>query len=158
MIESGLIWWEHYIPWADELILKLQKPPVWLIDLSLTKYSPGAVRLLNTVAYSEPFIAFDPEVDGAEYVSCLYLRYERREISWATFLRESGAHLDAIQGSAECRLMFSRLTEYRHKEFSLDLERQQATEVQAHYCDDIASMSATFAPFQAAFRKALQST
>ena len=27
MIESGLIWYQHYYPWADEIIVALDNPP-----------------------------------------------------------------------------------------------------------------------------------
>ena len=31
MIDARLIWYKHYYGWADDLIMRLPEPPLWII-------------------------------------------------------------------------------------------------------------------------------
>lgn len=130
MVDSGLIWYEHFAPWADELILALAAPPHWLLELCTTQDSPSAARVLHEHAASPPFESFDADEQTDEYVACLLLRYRRGEFSWATFLDEAGRKLDAANGRRACEDIYSLLTELRHREYSKELERAQRTELE----------------------------
>jgi len=39
-------------------------------------------------------------------VACLYLRYARRELSWATFLRQAGVLADMSAGRDACEYFY----------------------------------------------------
>ena len=104
MIEARLIWYQHYYPWADEIIVALDKPPYWILEIASVKYFPKAVEIINEFVNSDPIESFDTEYEFG-YVACLFLRYERREISWTTFLTEVGRFTD-VHPEKYARLWF----------------------------------------------------
>src|SRR5258705_12684497 len=107
MIESGLLRWREYAPWTDALIMKIEHPPVWILDLSVTKYRPDAELIAANFAHSEPAeeLSWDERTD--DYIASVYLRYERRELSWATFLTMAGKEADANGGKNECEYFYA---------------------------------------------------
>ena len=109
MIESRLIWYKHYYPWADNIILNESNVPSWILNLSSIKYIPDAVKSINEYVYSEPFEPFDEKKYSDQYVACLFLRFEIGAISWATFLLDAGQHADACYGRHECEYFFIML-------------------------------------------------
>ena|SRR5687768_7364394 len=91
-IEAGCLTYRETIPWADAMIEALERPPLWICDLSTTKYRPDALKVIRDFLNAEPFelITTAPH----EYLGFLWIRYERRELSWATFLNEAGEYSD----------------------------------------------------------------
>ena len=77
MIESRLIDFRYFEPWTNEMILSMDQPPFWLLELSSIKYSPDAVAAINRFAFSELFVNFDSENWDDDYLACLLLRHER---------------------------------------------------------------------------------
>ena len=59
MMESGLVPYKQYIPWADDQIVKIEKPPHWLLELATVKYKGDALRILGEFVDSEPFEEID---------------------------------------------------------------------------------------------------
>src|SRR5579862_9418021 len=92
MIEAGLIDCRHFARWVDEMILASGKPPFWLLEIASIKYSPDAVAAINRFVFSEPFQDFSSTND--DYLACLFLRHQRGEIAWATFLDLAGHYCD----------------------------------------------------------------
>jgi len=85
LIESGLIWHEHYYPWADEIIMKLESPPYWLLELSTEKDPDEALKIVTEFAYSDPHEPTEFDRRDAE-IACIFLRHKRAEINWMSFL------------------------------------------------------------------------
>lgn len=128
-IEADCITYRHYIPWADKMIERLERPPAWVCDLATTQYKPDA--LTAVAAYVRSFPPDDVSDDGDEFVGYLWIRYERRELSWATFLNESGRYADARNGARPCEYFYSMLNELEEQDFSPAVEGRQRNAVSA---------------------------
>jgi len=122
MLDSGLINYQHTQPWADKIIEALEKPPTWLFDISLKKYQGDQISAVRAVAYGEPFTDVPNDLDKF-HLACLWLRYERRELSWAILLREIGDYLDAVNGEWDCETPYHYLNLYEEANFSEESEK-----------------------------------
>ena len=144
MIVAGLLTYREYTPWADAIILQTPEPPRWLLDLTVTKYRGDAIKIVETFAHSEPFehLSVDAWVD--EQVAAVYLRHERRELSWATFLDMAGGMADANGGRNECEYFFEMLNEFEEADFAEPVELKQRDIITTEYADVIASVRITF--------------
>lgn len=158
MVESHLLTWEFWEPWADDLIARLAAPPTWVLDLSTTQYQPDAVQLLRTEANSPPFEEFDVDEQVDEYLACLLLRYRRREISWASVLRDGGLHLDNTSGRRNCEWLYQMLTDLEHEEFAEHLEKSQCASLTAELNDALGRVEPLYLDFLECFRRGVRST
>ena len=127
MLESSLINYRVINPWADQIILKIKEPPVWIFDLSLKKYQGDLLKALREFAYSEPFEKEPDDIDKF-HVACLWLRYERRELSWATLLNKIGYYLDAHNGNWDCETPYHYLNIYEVSNFTETSEEETKKE------------------------------
>ena len=151
MIASHLIWYKHYVPWADDLITRIAKPPVWLMDLSSVKYVGDATKILGSFVFSEPFESIDQEAHYRDYIGSLLLRYQRRELSWATFLDEAGKFTDCSSSSETnlpCEYFFEMLNDYEDSDFALALEKSQASEIAAEFQSAVDSLIPIYQEFR----------
>lgn len=97
---------------CDDIIMEMDNPPYWILELSSVKYIPDAVTILNNYAFSEPFEELSMDLDDF-YIGSLYIRYERREISWATFLEKAGNYADNYQWcKKDCEYFYYMLNDY----------------------------------------------
>jgi len=154
MIESGLIWYKHYFLFCDEVIEKLDKPPYWIIELATTTYTGDAIKIVNTYAFSEPFENFSNSLYDL-YVGCLYIRYERKQISWASFLNKSGDFADGSGYFAlkqGCDFFYTMLNDYEDNECSSDLEDKQVVTVKEEFENEISEVRNLYKPFIEYFR------
>lgn len=123
MVEAELIDFSYIHPWADQIIAALNVAPAWLCELAVESYRGGVSKILCEYPCSEPFEA---PPDGLEkfHVACLWIRYERRELSWATFLRSAGEILDAANGDWDCETPYHFLNVHEDAYFSRESEEQ----------------------------------
>ncbi|ULO07662.1 hypothetical protein H1230_01920 [Paenibacillus sp. 19GGS1-52] len=153
MLESHLIWYKHYYFFCDEVIENMDRPPYWIIELGTKKYLGDAVYIVNSYAFSEPFEAF-PDSLYDFHIGCLYLRYERKELSWASFLKESGDFADSYRAvKQDCQFFYYMLNDYQDSEYSLDLELKQAELVKKEFMNEIYEVQDMYTPFVDYFRK-----
>ena len=148
MIESGLLLAEHFIPWADARVMSLDAPPGWLLELCTTPDGPSAARVLYDSAATPPFEPLDEEAQTDDFVACLLLRYRRGDFTWATFLQQAGAKLDAANGRRPCEALYALLTELERREYSTEVERTQRSDVERDFeaaLERVGSLHATFA-------------
>ncbi len=150
MLESRLIWYKHYDLWCEEIIDQYNEPPFWIIELATTKYIPDAVRIVNEYAYSEPFEQFSRNNDL--FVACFFIRYERNEISWATFLENAGKYTDGNDAKVDCSYFFSMLNDYEDTEFSNKVEKLQSKKVYKEFISEIKEMQHYYNPFISYFK------
>jgi hypothetical protein len=145
MIESRLLTHHEFAPWADALIMRMERPPTWLIDLTVTPYFMKAAGFPKAFALSEPCVdGLTWEMSAEDYVASQYLRFQRREISWATFLLEAGRQTDANGGRNPCEYFYNFLTAYEDVGFTESLELEQRRIISTDYADVIASVRETF--------------
>lgn len=111
MLEAGLIDFHHTQPWGHRLILEADTAPAWLCALATVKDQGDQKQALRDYVLSEPFEPWPAELEKF-HVACLWLRYERRELSWASFLREAGRHLDAADSEWPCETLFQMLNDH----------------------------------------------
>jgi hypothetical protein len=139
MLEAGLATYRSTVPWADRRILEHDGPsPSWLCELAVTKYRPSIIRAVRAFAYSEPFEA---SPIGEHYrVACLFLRYERREISWATFLSEAGVYTDSVSGELHCEEFYALLNDLEESEYNEALETRQANTIREQFTQHISEV------------------
>ncbi len=121
MLESGLVDFSYTHPWADKLIENSDIPPSWLCDIAIKKYQGDQLKALRECVFGEPFESEPTDMEKF-HVGCLWLRYERRELSWATFLKEAGAYLDAANGDWDCETPYYYLNLYEDAYFTIESE------------------------------------
>ena len=127
MLESKLIDFSYTEPWADELISKSDIAPAWLCDISIKKYQGDQIKSIRDFIFSEPFEQEPVDMEKF-HVACLWLRYERRELSWAIFLHEAGCYLDAANGEWDCETPFYYLNVYEDAYFTMESEEYTKTQ------------------------------
>lgn len=96
-------------------------------------------RCLREYIYSEPFEQFDTVAD--QYIACLFLRHERGELTWATFLRLAGefADSDGYDGcSWECERFYGMLNRLEDAEYASTVEGLQKPVVLKQFGTEIA--------------------
>jgi hypothetical protein len=145
MVESRLIGYRHYFPWADRVIADSDEPPAWIINLAAIRY--------YAFVHSEPFEHFNEQERSDQYVACLFLRYRRGEISWATFLNDAGSVTDAANGPRECEYFYLMLNDLEDREFSKDVEAAQAEKVEREFEAALATIRPLYEDFVAYFRE-----
>jgi|SRR5690348_4274207 len=144
MIESGLLTYRHYRPWASRLTQMLDKPPAWVRELGAARDRPAAEAAARNFAFGDAVgLSIDDWTD--EYVASLFLRHERRELSWATFLNEAGIGSDnSNSGMNACEYFYNMLNEYEESEFSEAVEQRQRAAVLTQYTGVIESVRQTY--------------
>jgi hypothetical protein len=125
MLDAGLVSYKELQPWAESILLSIQNPPNWLCNVAMQKYSPDVSQSLGEYVWSEPFESVDQVERDDEHLSSLYLRFERHELSWATFLDLAGQYADRADGAWECEEFFHLLNELEDADFSPTVERGQ---------------------------------
>ena len=109
----------------------------------MTTYRPKIIETVRAFAYSEPFEAITFSEEHYR-VACLFLRFERREISWATFLNESGLYTDAVSGEVHCEEFYAMLNALEQSEYNEALEAEQANTVREQFGPHIAEVRADY--------------
>ena len=156
MIESRLIWYKHYFPWCDDMIDRLDAPPVWMIELSTIKYIPNAVAEVRSYKNDEQYDLANLIRDANEYIACLLIRNRIGAISWATFLADAGMYADCSDASNGPEYFYAYLNEYEDSEYDNRLESKQLTEIAAEYFAHTESIDPLFQTFQQCYREYLR--
>ncbi len=131
MLEAGLIDCSYTQPWAQELIATTDTPPSWLRDLATKSSHADQVNAVWEYLSSEPIYHY-PD-DDKFHVACLWLRHERRELSWATFLLKAGEYLDRISGDWWCEVPYHYLNVYEDAYFTEASEESTKREYLAEH-------------------------
>lgn len=154
MHAAGLLSWRHLQPWATALVAQLDEPPWWVCQLVTLTYQGDIARCIGEHVHSPPFEHSDLAAPSDVHAAALLLRYHRRELSWATFLREAGAATDAEPGREDCEYFYVMLSRLEERDYDERFERRQALLVAARFADAIALVTAEYAPFALALREA----
>ncbi|WFD08778.1 hypothetical protein [Tepidibacter hydrothermalis] len=153
MLDTGLINYKHYYLWCDEIIEKLDNPPYWIIELATTKFLPSAVAIVNKYVFSEPFEEFNNS--SGLYIACLFIKYETRQISWASFLFSAGNYKDGAGywGKLDCEYFYYRLNEYEDSNYSVDIEKKQQVDIKNEFRSEIDEIYSHYNLFMPYFKK-----
>ncbi|WP_019639182.1 hypothetical protein [Paenibacillus fonticola] len=154
MLGSKLIRYKHFQLFCDDIILEYTKPPYWIIELATVRFQGSAIEIVNKYINSEPFIDFYNSHLFDQYIACLYIKYDRREISWASFLLESGQYADNCQSVKEpCEYFFDLLTKYEDSDFNIDLEYNQKAEIQNKFAMEIEEIQSIYDIFRGYYKQ-----
>ena len=156
MVESGLVSYRYTMPWADDIIIEQDEPPAWVCELSTARYQGKISGVLREYIFSEPIKAIDTKTANRYYVGCLFLRYSRGEISWATCLEEIGKFADGTEVGKPCEFFFGMLNDLEDAEYDHQVEEAQVQEILAEYNVVIDTVKAEYEPFLHCFRKQRQ--
>lgn len=140
MVEAELLTFRELNPWADAVILTMDRPPEWVLDLAVTKFQPKVLAVVRRAANASAWEVLPADFSSRledDHIAAIYLRYERREISWGSFLRESGVFADNTSGSWPCEYFYSRLNAIEDAEYAEELERTQLADVKSQFSDAI---------------------
>ncbi|WFR64523.1 hypothetical protein P9222_10520 [Paenibacillus amylolyticus] len=155
MLDSGLINYKHVHPFCDQMIEKSDKPPYWLIEISIAKFQPDTIRIVNQYAYGEPYVN-EPSDLYDMYIACMLLKVETREMSWASFLLAAGSYADGYQQVKEdCSYFYDMLNELEDSEFNLIIEARQQLEIRALFANEMEKIIPLYQMFKRYFRKYL---
>jgi len=154
MIDEGLISYKHYYRWADDIIEFLEISPGWIIDLAVTKYRSDAVEIVNRFAFSEPFESVSGSDLSDERVACVFLRHERGELSWATFLESAGKLTDGMgNGLHDCSYFYEMLKVITDGEYNSWLAANQRKRVERDFWRALATIRSVYEEFCSYFRR-----
>jgi len=154
MHRSGLVSWKHLSPWAAAQIEQLDEPPAWLCELVSLQYRGHIDKCLEAFVLAPPFEPLNLNELSDYLISCLFARFEQREISWATFLQEAGQHADGTQAASEdCEWFYDLLNELEDTEFDDTVTARQVEKVRQLLSASIEQVTEELAPFAEAFRK-----
>jgi hypothetical protein len=111
-MEAGLLPLPRLVAWADEQILRLSEPPLWLIELSLATDEAGLRRARERVPRTSVPLAGRTVDESRNYLGCLYLAFERGLLTMARLLREAGDFTDPPSGDVPgCETFYLLLNE-----------------------------------------------
>ena len=100
------------VAWADEQILRLDEPPLWLIELSLATDEAGLLRARARVPDASGSVAGRGLDESRVYLGCLYLAFERGLLTMARLLHEAGDFTDPPSGDVPgCETFYLLLNE-----------------------------------------------
>jgi hypothetical protein len=116
--------------WADKIIENCENPPVWICELSATKHNEDVLRVIGDFIESDPFDAIKNRAE--DFLGFDWIRYERREISWATFLTEAEDYSTVYGAIGTSEYFLETLNEFEGSEFDLTIESQQREAVRQH--------------------------
>jgi hypothetical protein len=126
MLDTSLIHYKYYELWCDKIIESMKHPPECILALTDTKYLPDARNIVSSYAFADPA----PDFSYSDfYLTCLYMKYIKKHISWATFLLSAGEYSDGNDCYAECEFFYSLLTQLEAHEFSASVEQEQSNQV-----------------------------
>lgn len=148
LIDSGLVDGKAAVLWADEQIADYSGPaPAWLIEIALAKSEPAMLAELRAFAYGsrqQP----DFQMHESYHVGCLFGRYTRGELSWASFLRLAGENADSRDLGVPCEYFYEMLNEVEDLEFSLEVERRQRALVRQRFGEMIGMVQRDYLQFR----------
>lgn len=146
MLDTGLISHQHYSRWCDEIIETFEKPPYWIIELSLKRDVHEAYNVVCEFIYSEPCIKFK-DIDDL-YVACLFLSYERGKITWESFLLKAGQFTDGSDSAKhECEYFYMMLNDYENSDYLKTIEENQRKEITNEFKLEIDEISRDYSIF-----------
>ncbi len=154
MLDAGLISYKHYMTWVDEIIMSNDEPDLWILELAATKNTQAAIKIITTYLNTEPFESVGQSYK-VSFIACLWVKYKRREISWATFLFESGNEVDANSERVDCEYFYGMHHDLEDSKYSEVTENKQSAEVFKLFRSDIeesVSIYDEFAPYYSKFR------
>jgi hypothetical protein len=105
-IESGFARPAEWVAWADRQIERLDKPPVWVIDLSLAHSVKDALALTWPASGRVAPVLWECLDWTGLYLGFLFLRFERGDLGMLDLLTQAGRKADAANYRIDCESFY----------------------------------------------------
>lgn len=105
-IETGFVQQTEWVAWADRQIAQLDRPPMWILDLSLVHSSESALSVLWPACRNVPSDVWMKLDWTGVYLGFWYLRYKRGELSMLELLLRSGDKADGAGCRIDCSAFY----------------------------------------------------
>ncbi|MHA7634206.1 hypothetical protein [Corallococcus sp. M7] len=153
MVRTGLVGLQRIIAWADAWVMKLDTPPLWLLELCTVPDVDRALGLLFDMP-GFPSLTTVEEKDAwdADHLAGLLLRHRDGAISWGDFLQRAGEYLDGANSSRTCEAFFMQLDLLERMGFPEDLVQAQREDIERGLVDALKRMEAAHLRFEAEAR------
>jgi hypothetical protein len=110
-IESGFAQPGDWVAWADRQIGRLDEPPGWVLDLALAHSAKDALSVLWPVCSRVPPVLWDRLDLTGLFLGCLFLRFERGDLTMRDLLLQAGMKADSSNFRIECETFFLLVNE-----------------------------------------------
>lgn len=123
-IETGLITWEDYQPWADRQIETQNTPPLWILELATEKTVSGAGKILREELVRRQALEMHWNFKDF-YAACMYLLAKRKQHPWGDFLLKAGMCAEGPEAALTPESYYDLYTEYTREGSSSPLQKKQ---------------------------------
>lgn len=134
-IRSEYIRPEQWRAWADVEIVKMPKPHMWLIDLSIAKdYHEAWIATADSVTENSELQLRDLDEIA---LGLIVLQYFEGRIGFREFLLRAGDHTDPSSCSTDCEFFYLHLNRYEMTSDKSRYEDEAKSEIQLYLSDAI---------------------
>ena len=129
-IHSEYVCPQQWIAWADDQIVKVAKPPMWLINLSMAKNSADARRAIGESVEETAELPLRELQEAA--LGLIALQYFEGRIRFRDFLLRAGDHTDPSGCSTDCEYFYHHLKRYEAAGNPSGYEAHAGSEIRAY--------------------------
>ncbi|RKG57349.1 hypothetical protein D7V80_39865 [Corallococcus sp. CA054B] len=153
MLRTGRVGLPRLIAWADAWVMKLDAPPLWLLELCTVLEADRALGLLlDMPGLARSFTVEERDVEDADHLASLLLRHRDGSISWGDFLQRAGEYLDGRNGHRQCEEFFMQLNLLERMGFPEALVQAQREDIERSLVDALERMESAHRRFEAEAR------
>ncbi|NOK36101.1 hypothetical protein D7W79_32160 [Corallococcus exercitus] len=153
MVRTGRVGLRQIIAWADAWVMKLDAPPLWLIELStVPELDRAHGLLLDMPGLPQLLTVEERDEEDADHLASLLLRHRDGSISWGDFLLRAGEYLDGKGGHRQCEEFYMQLNLLERMGFPEDLMQSQREDIERSLVDALERMEAAHRRFEAEAR------
>jgi hypothetical protein len=105
-IESGFARPAEWVAWADRQIVRLDEPPVWVLDFSLAHSSKEALAVLWPASANVAPALWERLDWTGLYLGFLFLRFERGDLGMLDLLIQAGRRADGANYQIDCATFY----------------------------------------------------
>jgi hypothetical protein len=105
-IESGFARPAEWVAWAERQIVRLDEPPVWVLDLSLAHSAKEALEVLWPARASVAQVIWGRLDWNGMYLGFLFLRFERGDLGMLDLLTQAGQKADCANYRIGCETFY----------------------------------------------------
>ncbi|RKH86723.1 hypothetical protein D7Y21_20380 [Corallococcus sp. AB045] len=153
MVRTGLVGLPQLIAWADAWVMKLDAPPLWLLELCTVPEVDRALGLLlDMPGLAQSLTVEERDVEDADHLASLLLRHRDGSISWGDFLLRAGESLDGRSGRRQCEEFYMQLNLLERMGFPEALVQAQREDIERGLAEALERMESAHRRFEAEAR------
>ncbi len=141
LIQSEYLTSEQYIPWCDSLIMKLDEPPIWLLDLSVIHSSEEAARYLRKAFRDEFETLLTLSDTNILYFISNLLSETKSNANWYDFLSRSFSETDCENDENAMDIMRTFMEDFLSTGKSYKVRNEQVAYFTSKYKAEIRELN-----------------